>query len=90
MSSPYVIEVPSGHTRGREITLSKGSRVQIFNANTEGSYVIRCILPVGAEMTMGLSNEAAAALLVALMKEFDDGKLQAGFELLDKQRMDKL
>ena len=56
MSSPYVIEIPDGVTTGREIVLSKGSRVQIFNANPEGSYVIRCILPVGAEITMGLSN----------------------------------
>ncbi|OPY04981.1 MAG: hypothetical protein A4E61_00481 [Syntrophorhabdus sp. PtaB.Bin184] len=86
MSSPYVLEVmPDQQLAGREILLSQGSRVQIYPATPNGSYIIRCLLPVGAEMTMGLSNEAAAALLVALMKEFDEGKLQAGFELLDTQ-----
>jgi len=66
--------------------LENGTELALFPAEPEGSYVIYALLPVGAKMTFGLSNEAAASLLVLLMKEYDLGKLKDGFDIMGKAK----
>lgn len=79
MSTPFMCEP---HKQGMGLKLSKGSTIELYPADPPGSYVVRAVLPVGAEITMGLSNEAAASLLTLLMFEFDAGHLKDGLAIM--------
>lgn len=81
MSTPFMCEP---HKQGMGRKLSHGSTIELYPANPPGSYVVRAVLPVGAEVTMGLSNEAAASLLTLLMMEYNAGHLKDGFAIMDK------
>lgn len=86
MSSPFICEP---HENGVGRKLSCGSELGLFPADPPGSYVIRALLPVGCEVTMGLSNEAAASLLTLLMMEFDAGRLRDGLAIMDAELAEK-
>ena len=82
MNTPFICEP---HKQGMGRKLSQGSTIELYPADPPGSYVVRAVLPVGAEVTMGLSNEAAASLLTLLMFEFDAGHLKDGLAIMEKR-----